>query len=136
MSGEDEDGLSGSTIQIEQKLRRMNEEWVEALIHKDTSTLNRLMDERCLFTDALTGDDKAQFIADIESGDLEVDSLARDNVEVRVYGSTAVMTALDTADWKYKGRRIDGHYRTIHVYTERGGVWQIVAIQASHIEFK
>jgi ketosteroid isomerase-like protein len=125
--------MSGET---EQKLRRMNEEWVEALIHRDTSTLNRLMDELCIFTDALTGDDKAQFIADIHSGDLQVNSLKRDNVEVRVYGSTAVMMALDTADWQYKGRQIQGHYRTLHVYAEREGVWQIVAIQSSHIELK
>ncbi|HEY7546839.1 MAG TPA: nuclear transport factor 2 family protein [Blastocatellia bacterium] len=136
MSDQDKSDLSNSTMQLEQKLRRMNEEWVEALIKKDTATLNRFMDERCIFTDALTGDDKAQFISDLETGDLAVNSLTRDNVEVRVYGSTAVMTALDTADWQYKGRHIQGHYRTIHVYAERGGVWQIVAIQASHIEFK
>ena len=128
--------MSDSTIQVEQKLRRMNEEWIEAVINKDASTLDRLMDERCLFTEALAGDDKAQFIADIESGDLEVNSLVRDNVEVRVYGSTAVMTALDATDWKYKGRHIKGYYRVVNVYAERGGVWQIVAIQASHIEFK
>jgi hypothetical protein len=123
-------------MQAEQELRRMNEQWVEALIKKDTSTLGLLMDERCLFTDALSGDDKAQFLEDVKSGDLQVTSLSRDNVEVSIFGSTGVMTALDTADWEYKGRHIQGHYRTIHVYAERGGVWQIVAIQTSHIEFK
>lgn len=122
--------------QSEQKLRQMNEEWVEALIGKDTATLNRLMDERCIFTDALTGDDKAQFLADIEAGELQVNSLIRDNVEVAIYGTTGIMTALDSADWRYKGQHIQGHYRTIHVYAEREGVWQIVAIQTSHIEFK
>jgi ketosteroid isomerase-like protein len=136
MSSHTEGELPDSIAQVEQNLRRMNDEWVRALIEKDTVTLNRLMDDMCLFTDALIGDDKAQFIADIESNDLEVDSLTRDNVEVRVFGSTAVMTALDTADWKYKGRSIRGHYRTIHVYAEREGVWKIVAIQASNIEFK
>ena len=47
-------------IQVEQKLRRFNQEWVDALIKGDTSTLNRLMDEGCMFTYALDGDDKAQ----------------------------------------------------------------------------
>jgi ketosteroid isomerase-like protein len=134
MSGEAEEGQSNSAIQAEQKLRRMSEEWVDALIHRDTQTLDRLMDELCIFTDALTGDDKAQFIADIDSGELQITSLTRDNIEVRVYGSTGVLTALDTADWHYKGRHIRGHYRSTHVYAERGGVWQIVSIQSSHIE--
>jgi hypothetical protein len=134
MSGDGEEGQSSPAIQAEQKLRQMNQEWVEALVHRDTPTLDRLMDESCIFTDALTGDDKAQFIADLNSGDLRITSLTRDNVEVRIYGSTGVLTALDTADWQYKGRHIRGHYRSTHVYAERGGVWQIVSIQSSHIE--
>jgi hypothetical protein len=118
-------------IQVEQKLRRFNQEWVDALIQGDTATLNRLMDEGCMFTYVLDGDDRAQFIADIESGDLRVASLKRDNVEVRIYGSTGVLIAHDYADWRYKGSHIQRHYRTIHVYAERKGNWQIVAIQSS-----
>jgi ketosteroid isomerase-like protein len=124
------------SVQAEQEVRRMNQEWVEALINKDTAILNRLMDQWCIFTDALSGDDKAQFIADVESGDLQVNSLKRENVEVGIYGSTAIMTALDTADWQYKGQYIQGHYRTMHVYAEREGIWQIVAIQTSPLEFR
>jgi ketosteroid isomerase-like protein len=124
------------SAEIEHQLRLMNEQWVKALVNKDTATLGRLMDERCIFTDALTGDDKAQFIADIESGALAVNSLVRDNVEVSLYGATAILTGLDTCDWLYKGQHIQGHYRTILVFAERQGQWQIVAIQASHIEFK
>jgi hypothetical protein len=118
-------------IRVEQKLRRFNQEWVDALVQGDTVTLNRLMDEGCMFTYALEGDDRAQFIADIESGELKVKSLKRDNVEVRIYGSTGVLIAHDDADWRYKGSQIKGHYRTIQVYAEREGNWQIVAIQSS-----
>ena len=118
-------------IQVEQKLRRYNREWVDALIQGDTATLNRLMDEGCMFTYALEGDDRDQFIADIESGELKVKSLKRDNVEVRIYGSTGVLIAHDYADWLYKGSPIQGHYRTIQVYAEREGNWLIVANQSS-----
>ena len=118
-------------IQVEQKLRRFNQEWVDAVVQGDTVTLNRLMDEGCMFTYALEGDDRAQFVADIESGELIVKTLKRDNVEVRIYGSTGVLIAHDYADWRYKGSQIQGHYRSIHVYAEREGNWQIVAIQSS-----
>jgi ketosteroid isomerase-like protein len=125
-----------SKIQVEQKLRQYNREWVEALIQGDRETLNRLMDEGCIFSYVLDGDDKAQFIADIEAGDLKVTALKRDNVEVRVFGSTGVVIAHDEADWNYKGSHIQAHYRIIHVYAERDGRWQIVAIQASPISLK
>ncbi|HEX4947188.1 MAG TPA: nuclear transport factor 2 family protein [Blastocatellia bacterium] len=120
--------------QATQTLWQMNEAWVAALLQKDTATLDRLMDDRCIFTDALTGLDKADFIADIEAGDLQVNTMSRDNVEIQVYDATAIMTALDTADWQYKGKHLQGYYRTLHVYAKRAQGWQIVAIQSSHIE--
>ncbi len=122
-----------ASVEAEQKVRQIDKEWTAALEQGDTATLNRVMAEDCIFSYALDGDDKAQFISDIDAGNLRVDSLKRDNVEVRIYGPTAVLLAYDTADWRYKGQHIQGYYRTIHVYTERDGQWQIVAIQASPI---
>jgi ketosteroid isomerase-like protein len=118
-------------IEDEQQLRRINEAWVTALERGDTATLSRLMDESCIFSYALEGDDKAQFLADIESGELRVDSLKRENVEVCIYGSTGVLIALDTANWTYRSQHIESPYRIMHVYAKRDGQWQIVAIQAS-----
>jgi hypothetical protein len=136
MTSQDKTNEPTSTIQAEQKLSRINERWVAALIEGDTATLDQLMAEGCIFTYTLEGDDKTEFINDIEAGNLKVDVLNRDNVEVRIYGSTGVLIALDTADWNYKGRHIKGHYRSMHVYSERDGIWQIVAIQASPISMK
>jgi ketosteroid isomerase-like protein len=136
MAGQAMSENSPHALHGEQQLRRMNEEWVDAVVRGDTATLNRLMDEGCIFSYVLDGDDRAQFIADIESGDLRVASLKRDHVEVSIYGSTGVLIAFDTADWRYKGQHIQNHYRTIHVYAERNGEWQIVAIQTSPISSK
>ena len=115
---------------VERELRRMNVAWVSALIHKDTGALVRIMAADCSFTYPLEGDGRDQFISDVESGDLTVESMTRDNVEVRVFGQTAVVTGLDTAKWIYKGHQIEGYYSTINVYAEREGLWQLVAIQA------
>ncbi|HJQ71238.1 MAG TPA: nuclear transport factor 2 family protein [Blastocatellia bacterium] len=128
MSGE----LSAS-VEAEQKVRQINKDWVEALQRGDTATLNRLMAEDCIFSYALDGDDKAQFISDIDAGALRVESIKRDNVEVRIYGQTGVLLAYDTTAWQYKGHHMEGYYRIIHVYSEQNGRWQIVAIQASPI---
>lgn len=118
---------------VEHELRRMNVAWVSALIHKDTDELARIMAADCSFTYPLEGDGRDQFISDVESGDLTVESMTRDNVEVRVFGQTAVVTGLDTAKWLYKGHHIEGYYSTIHVYAEREGLWQLVAVQACPI---
>jgi hypothetical protein len=133
MTDQGEGREPGAGVEAKQKLREINQQWVEGLVRRNTALLNTLMAEDCIFSYALDGDDRAQFVSDIESGELQVDSLERDILDARVYGSTGVVIAYDTADWRYKGRRIQGHYRIIHVYSERNGLWQIVAIQASPI---
>ena len=115
---------------VEHELRRMNAEWISALLHRDVDALARIMAADCSFTYPLEGDSRNQFIADVESGDLRVESMTRDNVEVRVFGQTAVITGLDTARWIYRGHQIEGYYSSIHVYAERKGLWQLVAVQA------
>jgi ketosteroid isomerase-like protein len=125
--------MSVAGIQIEQALRKMNADWVTALVNRDTAALRRIMAQDCTFTYPLEGDGTEQFTADIESGDLAVESLTRENVEVRIFGQTAILTGVDTAKWIYRGHAISGYYRTIHVYAERDGQWQLVAIQACPI---
>jgi uncharacterized protein (TIGR02246 family) len=125
--------MTAADSQIEHDVRRLSGEWVAALLQRDTATLARVMARDCTFTYPLEGDGTEQFIADVSSGDLKVESMTRDNVEVRVFGRTAVLTSLDTAKWLYKGHIIEGYYRSIQVYAEREGRWQLVAIQACPI---
>ena len=117
-------------IETEQELRQMNDEWVKALVRGDADTLDRIMAEDFFFAYPMEGDDKAQFISDVTSGKVRVEFLNRENVSVRIWGSTAVVTAKDSAKWFYGGRDFSGHYKIIHVYSQRNGRWQLVSVQA------
>ena len=122
-----------SRIETEQLLREMNDEWVKALVRRDEATLERLMSEDFFFTYPLEGDDRAQFISDVTSGDLIVEHITRHQLGVRVFGNTAVLTSRDSAKWIYRGREIEGQYKVIQVYSERDTRWQLVAVQACPI---
>ena len=119
-----------STIEIEQHLRQLNDEWVKAVVRGDSEALNRIMADDFVFTYPLEGDDKAQFIADVTAGDLKVEHISREQLSVRVFGSTAVLSARDSATWLYHGRELSGQYRVILVYTKREERWQLCAVQA------
>ncbi len=120
-------------IEVEQELRQMNDEWVKALVRGDGATLDRIMAEDFFFAYPMEGDNKAQFISDVTSGNVHVEFLNRENVSVRVWGSTAVLAAKDSAKWSYGGRDFSGHYKIIHVYSNRDGRWQLVSVQACPI---
>jgi ketosteroid isomerase-like protein len=117
-------------IEIEQQLRQMNDEWVKALVRRDTLTLDRIMADDFVFTYPLEGDDKTQFINDVVSGALNVQHLNRENVSVRIWGNTAVLTGLDSVKWSYHGRDFTGKYKILHVYANRDNKWRLVAVQA------
>ena len=117
-------------IEIEQQLRQMNDEWVKALVRRDTITLDRIIADDFVFTYPLEGDDKTQFINDVVSGALNVQHLSRENVSVRIWGDTAVLTGLDSAKWTYQGRDFAGKYKILHVYANRENQWRLVAVQA------
>jgi ketosteroid isomerase-like protein len=119
-----------AAIEVEQLLRQLNDDWVKAVMRADAGTLNRVMADDFFFTYPLEGDDKAQFIADVTSGDLKMQHISREQLSVRVFGSTAVLTARDSATWTYHGRELSGQYKIIMVYTERDGRWQLCAFQA------
>jgi ketosteroid isomerase-like protein len=118
-----------SKLETEQLLRQMNDEWVKALVRGDAETLERILAEDFFLTYPLEGDDRAEFISDLTSGDLVVEYATRHQLSVRVFGDTAVLTARDTAKWSYRGRVMEGQYKVIHVYAQRKGVWQLVAMQ-------
>jgi ketosteroid isomerase-like protein len=120
-------------FEIEQQLRHMNEEWVTAITKGDGATLDRVMADDFIFSYPLEGDDKAQFIADCVSGDLKVQQITREQVSVRVFGPTAILTARDTSHWIYHGREISGQYKILNVYSKRDDEWKLCALQACPI---
>jgi len=119
-----------STIEVEQHVRQLNDEWVKAIVRADAEVLDRILADDFFFTYPLEGDDKAQFIADVTSGDLKVAHISREQLSVRVFGTSAVLTARDSVTWLYHGRQMSGKYKIMSVYTERRGRWQMCAMQA------
>jgi ketosteroid isomerase-like protein len=125
--------VSPSKIETEQLLRQMNDDWTKALVRADRVTLDRIMADDFFFAYPMEGDDKAQFVGDVVSGDVKVESLTRENITVRIWGDTAVLTGRDSARWSYQGRDFSGHYKVINVYVRRDGEWRLVSVQACPI---
>jgi ketosteroid isomerase-like protein len=131
------DGFSNSQawpIEVEQHVRQLNDEWVKALTRRDVEILDRIMSSDFFFSYPLEGDGKEQFIADVTSGDLKIQHLTREQVSIRIFGGTALLTARDSATWLYRGRELSGQYKIIEVFAERAGRWQMCALQACPLQ--
>ena len=133
MTGDSDHPNAIQDLEVERTVRRLNDQWVDAFLRRDTDTLDRIMAPDFVFIYPLDGDGKDRFLADVRSGDLAVESLVRDNLDIRIYENTAVVSGIDNAKWRYKGHDILGYYRIVNVYSRRREDWQLVTIQACPI---
>lgn len=115
---------------------RVEDEFSKAIVTSDWDVLPRI------FADGMSwiarGDrlDKAQVIADYRSGNLHFRQLTHDNVQVRVFGNTAVVTGHSTSILDYKGKLWSQPRLFTSVYVKLGGQWRLVAHQVSELAKK
>jgi ketosteroid isomerase-like protein len=108
-----------------QELRKLVQTWDHADVNGDTATLDRLLADEFSF---VGGESKAQYLASLKSksADLTIDSAVSTDVQVQVYGSTAVVTGLDTITGKNKGEAYTNRWLYMDVWVKRSGRWQCV----------
>lgn len=114
--------------QAERELKEANDRYSRALAERDEAVLNAVIGDNFVLAYPFEGDDKGQFIADVLSGDVSVESLQPHDVTMRVSGDTAIVFGSETANWRYKHRDLSGLYRFVRVYSKQHGSWKIVAL--------
>src|SRR4051794_14269826 len=114
--------------QVEQTLMQMERDWVQASLKKDTATMEKILADDWAGID-FTGKtiNKAQSLADLKSGASTTQSIDLGDMNVRVLGSTAVVTGSDVEKGTYKGKDSSGKYVWTDVFVNRNGRWQAVA---------
>jgi ketosteroid isomerase-like protein len=124
----------GQNGKVEQTLMHIEQEMLDAMLKGDASLNERYLADTFVFT-APDGEvsDKARAIADLKTGALKFQTSKLDNMKVRVYGDTAVVTYGSTDKGSYKGKDISGRYRWTDVFVNRNGHWQIVSGQGTPI---
>ena len=70
---------------------------------------------------------KAPRLAAIKSGELKYESISFDEVNVRLYGNTAVATLRSMSKAQSKGQEIGGQFRVTLTLVKMKGRWQVVA---------
>ena len=118
----------------EQAIRQLMSELANAQQKGDTATLDRIWADDCTFINS-SGElqTKAQRLAEIKSGELKFESMRRDDVQVRVYGDTAVVTSRGTVKGQRRGQDFSGQSRGTSVYVKKQGRWQVVATHVTRI---
>jgi len=119
---------------VEKEIRDIEEQLRTAAVKGDGAAFDRLLADDYTSTNmsGLTRS-KSEIIADAKSGAQKTESVSLENVKVRTYGDTAVLTADRTTKSTLRGQDNSGRQRQIRVYVKRNGRWQAVAMQSTAI---
>jgi hypothetical protein len=104
----------------------------DAAIHRDPDFSARtLADDYLGITPLGQVITKGDTVAARKSGQLRYDSIEISDMVVRVYGSTAVVTARADVKGRDLGEEFNGPYRFTRIWVRRNGHWQAVSYQAT-----
>jgi uncharacterized protein (TIGR02246 family) len=122
------------TDKEEQAVRDVLRRWIDALAKNDLATISSIIADDYIIT---TSDgkvlDKEQDLAPLKSGDVKFDSAAVEEVKVRIYGDSAVVTGIEIFKVSVKGRSFDVRERFTDVYVKRNGTWRPVAAHSGPV---
>lgn len=133
-SAQQQGAISDSSRIIEQVIRKLDDERIQAQIHADAAALQRIYaDDFIGVGPSGTVRTKPQVISDFTSGTLRFQSITTDDVRVRVYGNAAVETGRSTMDGQDKGKTVPHDTRFTRVWIKQQGRWRLVANHYSSI---
>lgn len=119
-------------------LERLTREWVAASQGGDAATLRRLLDDTFTFISPRGRLlPKTTYVANRTRGTATMDSLRSrvEDIDVRVYGNTAVVTSRLIASGRARDGDFGGDYRRRDVWVKRDRGWRAVSNQLAPINY-
>jgi uncharacterized protein (TIGR02246 family) len=126
--GQKQSARTSQRRSVEKAIGQLDNERIQAQIHADAAALDRIYaDDFIGVGPSGTVRTKPQVIADFTSGELKFQSITTDEVQIRVYGDTAVETGLSTMNGQDKGKAVPRDTRFTRVWVKERGRWRLVA---------
>ena len=126
--GQKQTARRDQTQNVARVIKQLDQKRIQAQIDADRVALDRLYaDDFIGIGPSGTVRTKPQVLSDFTSGDLKFQSITTDDVQVRVYGNTAVETGLSTMIGQDKGKAVPRDNRFTRVWVKQQGRWRLVA---------
>jgi hypothetical protein len=131
-AGSDNHAAGKSAVEA---IRLLEEERNQAILHGDSEALERMTSEDYTFV-TLRGEmlTKAAIVQNFRSGAAKYQSREISDLNIRVYGNSAVVTGRAIQKGAENGKDYSGDYWFTRVYVNQGGRWVTVALQTTLIQ--
>ena len=115
---------------MEEELVKVEEEFANAIVKNNPDEIRQFVGDDWIIINADGGIiDRERFLEVIKSGTLTHEMMESEDIRVRVYGDSAVVSALTRSKGKFMGHEFTTHERSTDVFVRRDGRWRCVLTQ-------
>ncbi len=119
---------------VQQQLKQMEDDWAKAIKNKDAATLRSIIAEDWVgIDDKGKVSNREQGISQITANPDVIESNENFDMQVRIYGNTAVVIGGARERGTRNGTAYTDTYRWTDVFVKRGGRWQAVVSQFAKV---
>jgi ketosteroid isomerase-like protein len=124
----------GDPARDERELKQLINDLCEAVVKADIAVLERVLHEDYVHHRPRgTVEDRSQYLENRKARRVDFESLVADEIKVRVYGDTALVTGRSIAKGRDQHGTMDEHRRWTRVLVRQDGRWQFVHFHATPI---
>ncbi len=115
---------------MEDELAKVEAEFANAIVKNSPEEIRQFVSDDWIIINADGGIiDRQRFLEVIKSGTLTHEMMESDDMRVRVYGDSAVVSAVTRSKGKFMGQEFTTHERSTDVFVRRDGQWRCVLTQ-------
>jgi ketosteroid isomerase-like protein len=120
---------------VKREILNLEEARNQAVLNGDVTALDRMTSDDYTFI-TLRGElrTKSDILKGFASGSFHYESRQISDLNVRVYGNTAIVTGRSAQKGMENGKDYSGDYRFTRVYVKEKGLWLSVALQTTLIQ--
>lgn len=121
----------------QETLLNLEKEFEEAVVSNDAAAVGRLLtDDWIIVGPDGRFIDKSRFLEVIKSGALSHEKMESEDLRVRIYDNTAIVTALTASKGKFMGQEFASLERATDIFVKQNDRWQCVFTQLTRFTGK
>jgi ketosteroid isomerase-like protein len=122
---------------MEEEVLKVEKGFAQAIVQNDPEAIERFVADDWIIVNADGGIiDKARFLEVIKSGTLTHDMMESDDMRVRLYGDSAIVSALTRSKGKFMGQEFITEERATDFFVKLNGQWRCVLTQLTALTKK
>jgi ketosteroid isomerase-like protein len=125
------------SARMQEEILQVERDFAQAVVKNDAEAVGQFLTDDWIIIDPDGGViDKARFLGVIKSGALTHEQMESDDVRIRIYGDTAIATALTKTKGKFMGQDFTTQERATDVLVKKNDHWRVVFSQLTRFSKK